>query len=53
MVIGTVVFGQKSAVYQYADKNLIDGISLYEKEKYGTSNKLPNMAFFPTYGESR
>ena len=37
MVIGTVVFGQKSAVYQYADKNLIDGISLYEKEKYGAA----------------
>ncbi len=36
-IISIVVSGQKSATYEYADNNLLEGISLYEKEKYGAA----------------
>ncbi len=37
LLLGQVVFGQKSAVYEYGDNAYLKGLELYEKEKYGAA----------------
>lgn len=37
MVISTSMAGQKNAAYHYNDRDLYEGIELYEKEKYGAA----------------
>ena len=34
------VFGQKSAVYEYGDNEYLEGLELYEKEKYGAAREV-------------
>ena len=40
VAVCVTVSGQKNAVYQHADNEFNEGISLYEKEKYGAAQQL-------------
>lgn len=35
-----VIFGQKSAVYEYGENDYLKGLELYEKEKYGAARQV-------------
>ena len=41
-VIPLSLFGQKTPVYKYGDNDYLNGLELYEKEKYGASRKVFN-----------
>ena len=40
LLLTTVVFGQKSAVYEYGDNDYLKGLELFEKEKYGAARQV-------------
>lgn len=50
LVSGFHVSGQKSAVYRYNDRDLYEGIELFEKQKYGAARNLLEQVVNETEG---
>ena len=50
LVLTIVVFGQKSAVYEYGDNDYLKGLELFEKEKYGAARHLFDQFLSSTIG---
>ena len=51
ILVCVLASGQKSAVYQYADNDFNEGISLYSKEKYGAAREAFETVIEQTDGE--
>jgi len=51
MAVATSMAGQKNAAYQYSDRDLYEGIELFEKEKYGAARLKFDKVVEATEGE--
>jgi len=51
LVFSSTLSGQKSAAYVYTDKDLYEGIELFEKEKYGAARNSLEKIIAATEGE--